>query len=289
MDISIILVSYNTKDLTRDCLKSVFEKTVGVEFEVFVVDNASSDGSCEMIEQEFPQVKLIKSKENLGFGKANNIAIRQSSAKYVFLLNADTVLLNNAVKIFFDFMESPENQNVGCCGGNLYNPDMCHQISYGKFPTVKRVAFTTIGLNYILKNYYNEFTTSGKNERDELKEVEYIAGADMFLRKSILDEIGLFDEEFFMYSEESELSFRMNKNGYKSMIIPDAKIIHLCGFDKMSLDKFKLFKEGELLFFSKCYGQEAKSLVKSLYLIRYILTFQINLDYIKKIKIIFEA
>lgn len=290
MKISIILVNYNTKDLTRDCLNSVFEKTTGVEFEVFVVDNNSQDGSCEMIEQEFPQVKLIKNKENLGFGKANNIAIRQSRAKYVFLLNTDTILLNNAVKIFFDFMEKPENEKVGCCGGNLYNQNEIHQHSYGKFHTLKRVAFTTIGLNFIFRNYYyNKMTTQGKNEENELKEVEYITGADMFLRKSVLDEVGLFDEDFFMYFEETELSFRINKNGYKSVIIPEAKIIHLCGLSgKIPLEKFKIYKTSEFLYFEKCKSIKIKNMVKCLYLIRYFWAFKSKTDYFKKLIIIFK-
>ena len=126
MDISIIIVNYNTKKLIKNCLKSVFEKTQGINFEVYVVDNNSRDGSCEMIEQDFPQVKLIKNTKNKGFGAANNIAIRESNAKYVFLLNSDTILLNNAIKIFFDFMEKPENQKISCCGGNLYNKNMLY-------------------------------------------------------------------------------------------------------------------------------------------------------------------
>jgi len=105
MDVSIILVSYNTKNLTRECLKSVYEKTEGIEYDIWVVDNASSDGSPQMIKEEFLGVKLIESPENLGFGRANNIAIKQSDAKYCFLLNTDTILINNAVKILFDYMD----------------------------------------------------------------------------------------------------------------------------------------------------------------------------------------
>ena len=107
MDVSIILVNYNTKELTGDCIKSVYELTRDISYDIFVVDNASSDGSVQMIKEEFPAVKLIESPENLGFGRANNLAIKQSEAKYCFLLNTDTVLVNNAVKILFDFMEKP--------------------------------------------------------------------------------------------------------------------------------------------------------------------------------------
>ena len=230
MDISVIIVNYNTKELIKNCLKSVFEKTNGVDFEVYVVDNNSHDGSCEMIEQEFPQVKLLKNKENKGFGAANNIAIRESRTKYVFLLNSDTVLLNNAVKIFFDFMEKPENQKVSCCGGNLYKEDLTYGFSYGNFPTVESVFFKRFYLHKFFKDYYRKKFNQGETESTKfIKEVDYVSGANMFLRKSVLDEVGLFDENFFLYYEETELTYRMHKNGYKSVIIPDAQILHLTG------------------------------------------------------------
>lgn len=291
MEVSIILVSYNTKDLTRNCLNSVYEKTQGVDFEIYVVDNNSQDGSCEMIEQEFPQVKLIKNTENKGFGAANNIAIKQSTSKYVFLLNTDTVLLNNAVKIFYDFMEKPENQKVAVCGGNLYNEDMSHQHSYGNFPSLGRIAFTVLGLNFIFKSYYNKkFNPKGENNNNELKKVDYITGADMFMRKSVLEEVGLFDEDFFLYFEETELTYRMNKAGYKSIIIPDAQIIHLCGLSgEISLEKLKLFRSSELLYFEKTCNKLIRNLVKAMYLIRYLLDFRFNTDYFRKVNTIYHC
>ena len=197
MDVSIILVSYNTKDLTRDCLKSVYEKTQGVEFEIFVVDNNSHDGSAEMIEREFPEVRLIRNSENKGFGAANNIAIRQSNAKYIFCLNTDTILLNNAVKIFFDFMEQPENQNVGVCGGALYDSDNCPTNYGGQFPSILHIL-----QKFGLRNIFKKKTI---NYEKDIINVDYITGADIFFRKSVLDLVGLFDENFFIYYEETDL------------------------------------------------------------------------------------
>jgi len=131
MDVSIILVNYNTCDLTLNCLKSIQEKVQNIEYEVFVVDNHSKDDSVEKIKQGYPNVKLIQSPNNIGFGRANNIAIKESQGKYIFLLNTDTVLMNNAVKVLFDFME--QNEKCGACGGNLYNDDgeMIHSFGYG--------------------------------------------------------------------------------------------------------------------------------------------------------------
>ena len=121
MDVSIILVNYKTKDLTLNCIKSIYEKTTGVDFEIIVVDNNSQDGSAEAIEQEFQNVKVIYNKINVGFGAANNIAIKQAKGKYILCLNTDTFLINNAIKIMFDFMEEKANQQVGVCGGILYD------------------------------------------------------------------------------------------------------------------------------------------------------------------------
>ena len=278
MDISIIIVSYNTEELMKNCLKSVFEKIQDVSFEVFVVDNNSNDGSCKIIEQEFPQVKLIKNNENKGFGVANNLAIRESNAKYVFLLNSDTILLNNAVMIFFEFMEQAENQNVSCCGGNLYDEKLNYGYSYSIFPTIEQVFFKRFYLDKFFKNYYQKrFALGGYEESASVKEVDSVSGADMFLRKSVLDEVGLFDEDFFLYYEETELSWRMNKSGYKSVIVPDARVIHLAGASESeSFDKFKIVKQSELMFFEKCYGKAQKFLVKLIHIFENVPRFLVN-------------
>jgi len=215
MDVSIILVSYNTKDLTRDCIKSIYEKTQNVAYDVFVVDNASSDGSAQMIKEEFPDVKLIESPENLGFGRANNLAIKQSEAKYCFLLNTDTVLVNNAVKILFDFMENPDNSDVGGCGGQLYNVDMSLQDSIGEFDTLDKLRKKALGLNFnkLLYRYKHIFKTQVLKHKETLKEdksyalsddynPDFIIGADLMLRKSSLSKVGAFNERFFMFGEK---------------------------------------------------------------------------------------
>ena len=227
VDVSIILVSYNTEALTRECLKSVMEKTQGLTYDIWVVDNNSSDNSCEMIKKEFPQVRLIENKENKGFGAANNQAIKQSNAKYVFLLNTDTLLINNAIKILFDYME--ENPQIGACGGNLYDANGRHVHCYGHYKTFtsKMVKTFKLGAFFPKEKAINE--DKGENERDEFKEVDIIVGANLMMRKCVLDEVGIFDEEFFLYDEETELQFRIKKAGYKIMLNPSSKIAHLEG------------------------------------------------------------
>lgn len=281
MDVSIILVNYNTKELTRDCLKSILDKTQGLNSEIFVVDNASSDGSCEMIEQEFSQIKLIKNSQNLGFGKANNIAIKQSNAKYIFLLNTDTILLNNAVKMFFDFMEKPENSKVGCCGGNLYNQDMSYQHTYSNFPTFKKIIFEELWLHKVFKTYYRKNINIEDNKPlEEVKDVGFIVGASLFLRKEALDKVGCFDEDFFFYGEETELIFRLIKNGYRATMIPETKIIHLGGAStsKTRLEKIIALRKSENLYFIKSYGKVYAFEVRIMRFICDIIKTVVNFD-----------
>lgn len=286
MDVSIILVSYNTKDLTRECLKSVYEKTHDVSFDIFVVDNASSDGSPQMIKEEFPDVKLIESLENLGFGRANNIAIKQSDAKYCFLLNTDTVLVNNAVKILFDFMEKPENADVGACGGQLYNADMTLQHSVGEFDTLEKLRRKALGINFheLKYRYKHILKTQIKKQNETQKDnpqffssayaPDFIIGADLMLRKSALNQAGLFDKRIFMFGEEAELCFRIRKNGFKIKFVPESKIIHYGGASTYKKNKpvqtEKMVLDGTLKFFKFCYGEKAAKKAKLYYILYYL-------------------
>lgn len=287
MQVSIILVSYNTKDMTRDCLNSIYKFTKDIEFEVFVVDNNSSDSSAEMIEQEFPQVRLIKNSDNKGFGAANNIAIKQSSAQYIFCLNTDTLLLNNSVKAFYDFMEKEDNKNVGACGGQLLNADRTFQHSGGNLPSLKRIVSTLFAFNLIVpKTYYNQFIAIKGENLETPYDIGFVTGADLFLRKSVLDKVGFYDETFFMYYEDSELQYRIKKAGFSSVIIPNINIIHYGAIPKteIPIEKFKIMRQSELIYFEKCYNKFIKFLVKYLYLVRSILNIHFNKDYFEKIK-----
>ncbi|KKP40252.1 MAG: family 2 glycosyl transferase [Candidatus Peregrinibacteria bacterium GW2011_GWC2_33_13] len=287
MDVSIILVNYNTKELTRDCIKSVYEKTDGIEYDIWVVDNDSSDGSPQMIKEEFPDVKLIESHENLGFGRANNLVIEQSDAKYCFLLNTDTILVNNAVKILFDFMEKPENSDVGGCGGQLYNTDMSLQDSVGEFDTLDKLYKKALGANFIeiFYRYKHIFKTKILKHKETLKEdksyslasdynPDFIIGADLMLRKSALNQVGAFDKQFFMFGEEAELCFRLKKNKFKIKFVPESSIIHFGGAssaksnNQLKIEKMVL--TGTVLFYKLCYGENVAKKAKLLYMIYYL-------------------
>lgn len=269
-DVSIILVSYNTKDLTVNAIKSIYEQTKNLDFEIFLVDNNSQDDTCKEVGNSFPDVNIIINKENLGFGVANNIAIEKSDAKYVFLLNTDTLLLNNAIKILFDFMEKEENQNIAVCGGNLYNKDNLPTFSHGVFLTPFAKFLKTFGLKYLFKKELQKLKADYTNKNEELKKVEFICGADLFLRKSVLDKLGSFDPIFFLYYEETELQHRIRKAGYEIYIVPDAKIAHLeSASSKNKLRKKNIFLKSEYIYLKKCFCKNIFSVcfLKMIYLL----------------------
>lgn len=269
MDISIIFVNYKTKDLTMNAIHSVIDKTEGVDFEIFVVDNNSQDGSIEAIEKEFPNINIIKSPVNAGFGAANNIAIKQAKGKYILCLNTDTLLINNAIKIMYDFMEKVENQKVAVCGSVLFNKDLTLGICGGNFPNITEI-FWKFGLRNILKKQYLKYKlTLTANEIDKQSNIDYVTGADILFRKSVLDEVGLFDEKFFMYFEETDLCKRIRDKGYDIKLVKDAKIIHLEGqSNKNTLQKKEISKRSEFYYFRK-HRPNQIWLVKTLYVILY--------------------
>lgn len=267
MKVSIIIVNYNTLELTKNTINSVIEKTKNLKYEIILVDNASVDGSVEFFEKEYKnKIIFIKNNENLGFGKANNKGIEIARGKYVFLLNPDTLLINNAIKILFDFMEN--NENCGVCGGNLYDLDMRPMSSFDK----KMITYKSLYIKDIIKEI--KFRISKKIKRivkydnfnysDKPCEVKIIIGADMMIRKKVLEKIGFFDEDFFMYHEESELCFRVLKNNFKIYSVPKAKIIHLEGqSSKVKENKFKLDRNGLYLFFYKTSNKDLKTVRKA--------------------------
>ena len=253
--VSIIIVNYNTKELTKKAIQAVFDKTEGVEYEIIVVDNDSKDGSAEELKKTFQdKITIIEPKENLGFGRANNLGMKQAQGKYIFLLNSDTELINNAIKIFYDYME--QNEQVGVCGGNLYNINYVPEESYVMYTDniISYFVYTYIAIFYHYfykltkkrKNYVN-FNYSGK-----IKQVGYISGADMFIRQTALEKAGLFDENIFMYFEDGDLNFRIRNCGYSIMSVPQAKIFHY--LSKSSTDekqKFKIAMNGAYYFYFK--------------------------------------
>lgn len=243
MDVSIIIVNYKTPDLVIDCIKSVKEKTQGLSYEIIVVDNDSQDGSLEQIEAAFGKsIQIIDSGSNLGFGKANNLGAKYATGKHLFLLNSDTVLVNNAIKILFDYIET--HKNVGVVGGNLYTADLSPSQSYAsRFDEIAdikaKASWHSIACEFVMRQIdqrvknakYRWHRAYGKcfNFSNRPKSVAYIIGADMMIRKQVFDQVQGFDKRFFMYAEEEEMTWRIQQQGYKSVSVPAARIIHYNG------------------------------------------------------------
>lgn len=260
MDVSIIIVNYNTRELLKDCLNSVFAKTSELNYEVIVVDNASFDNSSNMVKTEFPQVKLIESKENLGFGKGNNLGIKEAKGKYVFLLNSDCELKNNAIKILFNFME--KHPECGASGGNLYDKNNNYNAALGLQSPLFEWAITHSVLQFIFPKKYKYIKGYQKNfDRTKTGEVGFITGADLMIKKSVFDEIGAFDPIFFMYFEETELQWRINKAGYKIFFVPESEIYHFEGGSPTPKKKLLMLRS-EFIYFRLTQGILAELIVR---------------------------
>lgn len=292
MDVSVIIVNYKTKDLTLQCLRSLFKNTSGVEMEVIVVDNASGDDSVQCISSEFPHVQVIESNENLGFGRANNLGNEHATGKYLFLLNSDTIVIQNIVYIFFNFME--KHPEYASCGGNLLDKEGISTISHGKFPSLLQ-EFSDIGFAvFYRKLYRNKIAVGQYIYNGDYRNVDYISGADMFIRKEIFDSMEGFDRNIFMYYEETDLYFRMHKQGLKSCLLPYAVLIHLEGgsFSKnkgVSLKRFDLLTKSKFYFYRKNYGKWQTNTMRILNICSIITHFHKNAsDFLKRILLLLK-
>lgn len=231
MDVSIIIVSYNTKDLLQNCLASIYEKTKGTCFEVIVIDNASKDGSVAMVRTHFPNVILIESEINLGFGKANNQASLHARGNHLFFLNSDVLLLNNAVYILSNFLY--QNPLIAICGGNLYSADLKPATSFSQ--TMPGVL---TDIDYFFGHFFSRLKY-GRNlnfnyTKKDIKVNGFISGADLMINRHLFLKNNGFDPDFFLYFEETELTYRIRSKGYAVYSVPKAKIIHLEGASELS-------------------------------------------------------
>lgn len=252
LDVSIILVNYNTEELLVHAIKSVYENSKGFTFEIIVVDNHSIHSPKDRLNTEFgQQVVYIPMAENVGFGRANNAGIKIARGKYLFLLNTDTYLLNNAIFILKEYMDA--HPDVGSSGGNLFTADLKPTYSYHRVPYgiwSYELSVLTFGLSRRLIPYpfYN---TSDKSIC-----VGNVSGANMMLRHDVIKKIGAFDPIFFMYCEESELSWRIRKAGFKNVNVPQAHIVHLEGKSSVIKGTRKMMElDGRKKYYIKTRGK----------------------------------
>jgi GT2 family glycosyltransferase len=276
MKLSVIIVNYNVKYFLEQALLSVRQACASIESEVFVVDNNSVDDSVAMVREKFPEVKVIANKNNPGFSVANNQAIRQSSGEYVLLLNPDTVVEEDTFKKCIDFMDAhPEAGGLGIKmidGSGRFLPE-----SKRGFPAPAVAFYKTFGLSKLFPESptFNRYHL-GHLDKDETHEVDVLAGAFMWLRRSVLDEIGLLDETFFMYGEDIDLSYRIVKAGYKNYYFAESTIIHYKGEStkKGSLNYVKTFYNAMIIFARKHFkGDKAWLFILMLQLAIYFRAF----------------
>ncbi len=276
MILSVVIVNYNVQYFLEQALLSVQKASKGLESEIIVVDNNSQDDSVKLVKEKFPEVILLFNKENTGFSKANNQGIRISKGKYILLLNPDTVVSEDTLHKCVSFMEnSPE---TGCLGVKMIDGS-------GTFlPESKRgfpspfVAFSkTFGLSALFpkSRLFNRYHL-GYLDKDENHEVDIVAGAFMMLRRVVLDEVGLLDEEFFMYGEDIDLSYRIKLAGYKVQYLSETTIIHYKGEStrKGSLNYVRTFYQAMIIFARKHFsGREAAFFIFSIYAAVYFRAF----------------
>lgn len=222
-DISIVIVNWNTRDLLRQCLRSVADEGDSLSLEVFVVDNGSGDGSPEMVKREFANVNLIENRENLGFARACNQALRQARGKAVMLLNSDAKLLPEALGALYRQLN--QRLNNGAVGAQLVGEDGSLQNAVDHFPTL----VTELGNKSLLKVLFPQWYPGKRSGFTEPVEVPSLIGAAMMVRREVLDQVGFLDEDYFFFMEETDWCYRMRRQGWKVIHVPQARIQHLGG------------------------------------------------------------
>lgn len=221
--LSIILLNWNTRDLLKGCLESLYRTTKGLSCEVIVADNGSTDGSLDMVRKGFPGVRVIEHGENLGFTRGYNQVLREINTPYVLLLNTDTVLLEGAVEGMLNFLK--ERPDVGIVAPQYLNADGTKQNSIANFPTLATELLNRSLLRLLLPGWY----PGKRQDYTEPLEVESVVGAAPMLRQEAFREVGFFDEDYFAFLEETDLCFRLRKAGWRCFHLPALKVHHLGG------------------------------------------------------------
>lgn len=295
MDVSIIIVNYNTKVLTINCIQSILDFTKDVSYEIIVVDNASTDGTLSEVGTLYPDIKIIGLQENVGFGRANNAGSEVAKGEFLFFLNSDTLLVENSLKKMIDFFRSHEKSLnlgvLGCIlvdeqlktngfGSNFPNPTTFLQESLRKIPLVRNFVKSDVSISYdVSSEFFN---------------IDYVIGADMLMKRSLFNYFNGFDKDYFMYYEESDMQLRLFRNGYENYIYSGTKIIHLedgSGKSQLKYSNRKriILHQSKITYMQKNFGREY-SKFKSIDIITLILnifnkryTFAENVKYVSAI------
>lgn len=223
MDISIIVVNYNTKEMLLNCLRSIYENVAGFSYQLIVVDNGSQDGSAQAVRDRYPAARLIALSRNLGFARANNLAISEAEGDYLGFVNSDAILERGALKALIDFMETVPQAGLAC--GQLLNSDGSRQNSFSNYPSLASELLNKSMLKLLFPARY----PSKRQDYSEPRPVEAVIGAFFVARKQAVDEVGVMDEEYFLFLEETDWSLRMARAGWGVYYLPQARAYHLQG------------------------------------------------------------
>jgi N-acetylglucosaminyl-diphospho-decaprenol L-rhamnosyltransferase len=293
-DVSVVIVSYNGKEVLANCLQSLFKKTGRVSFEVIVSDNGSTDGCVTMIRERFHSVRILENRANLGFAAANNRAFRRCEGRYIMLLNPDTLLYSDAISEMVMFMDA--NPQIGLCGPKLLNADGSLQFSARNFPSVANQLAESLLLQKVFPRsersgelilnpsfysfcevankrcfgYSGEKKLSGGKDKSSkitavgsdngttesrifVRDVDWVTGAALMIRREAVNDIGPLDERYFMYSEEKDWCFGAHRKGWPVVLYPGAEIVHLHGDSGINPELFKILVRSKMLFLLKNY------------------------------------
>ena len=296
VEVSVIIVTYNSSSFIGACLSSIYEYTKGVDFEVVVVDNDSGDGTVDVVERGFPGVRVIRSMDNLGFAAGNNLGVREAKGEYLLFLNPDTELTSNAVLQFLGVRRQASGGS-GVLGANLVDRNGKPVFCGGNFPSVWQQVFD-LGLNRVFPKYYRRKLAVAKTVEDSqeapapaqgrggkvgeyrLLDMDYVCGAAMFMRKEDFERVGGFDEGFFMYYEEVDLCRRMKASGVsersgdpdlsgRCQVVPAIRIVHhesasVTSDHSFNYKKYELLEQSKYCYFKKHYGLWTMRFVKLL-------------------------
>jgi len=254
-DLSIIIVNWNAQEFLRQCLQSIYETVNNFNYEILVIDNHSSDGSPDMVKNEFPQVNLICNCENLGFAKANNIGIKQSTGRFLCLVNSDITFQKYCFYRMMVYMD--ENPEIGILGPKVLNPDQTLQHNYRKFPTHWNTLCRALALDTLSpKSRWFGSHLYSLHAIDSPCRVEVLTGCFWMVRRSALNDVGLLDESFFLYGEDVDWCKRYAKAGWGVVYFPDAVAIHFAGASSSSapLKNYIEGKRSSFLYWKKYHG-----------------------------------
>ena len=256
MKLSIIIVSWNVRKELTDCIASINNNSPACEYEIIVVDNASSDGSVELIQKEFPQIRIIANSSNLGFATANNQALKIAAGDYILLLNPDTIVHKNSLDSLIKVLE--ENPDFGMCGPKLIDENAVLYHSIGYIPTFRSILhsktfFRSLG---VFRGHYKKLTAPNFNY-DKQGDVEQLSGAALMVRRPLMDKIGGMDEKFFLYYEDVDFCLRIRKAGLKIIYVPSATITHIGGksSEQVSARKRIILYKSLFIYFRKHKGK----------------------------------